>query len=114
MPISIQRLTQIYITDFNSPESKGWLAVPDSKEGSIIANALGSSGGNPGNGWKIHISIDPDKIALAAQLIANELNQAEAPRVSIKFAGKQLAPTGQPSKQIALIFYNNELRDRKK
>ena len=111
MPINIEKLDEIYSASIDSPENKGWIAVPDSKGDTLIANAAGSSGGNPGNGWKIHISIDPSKMSQAAQLIAQELNRDEAPQVSIKFAGKQLASIGQPSKQIALIFYKKELKN---
>jgi hypothetical protein len=111
MSINIEKLEKIYSTNFDSPENKGWIAVPDSKIDTIIANAKGSSGGNPGNGWKIHISIDPEQISQAVQLIAQELNDQDAPRVSIKFAGKQLALTGQPGKQVAFIFYEEELKN---
>lgn len=114
MPINIEKLAEIYSTSVESSENNGWIAIPDSKSDTLIVNALGSSGGNPGNGWKIHISIDPTKMSQAAQLIAQELNSEEAPRVSIKFAGKQLASTGQPSKQVAFIFYEEELINREK
>lgn len=114
MPISQERLQEIYDTDIGSPENKGWIAIPDSKDGAIIANAAGSSGGEPGNGWKIHISVEPEKIAQAACLIAQVLNNEDAPRISIKFAGKSLASTGQGSKQIAFIFYQEELPDKEK
>lgn len=93
---------------FLHPENADkWIAIPDSHTGIIWAGA-GSSGGNPGNGWKIHISIDPERMIEAALLIAEQLNQPGAPAVSIKFAGSQLAATGQPSKQVAFIFYNVE------
>lgn len=112
MPINIKKLTEIYNTSIDSPENNGWIAIPDSKGDDLIADAAGSSGGNPGNGWKIHISIDPNKVLQAVQLIAQELNNKDSPRVSIKFAGKRLAITGQPSKQVAFIFYEQELKDK--
>lgn len=114
MPINIKQLEEIYSTSNDSPANQGWIAIPDSKGDTLIANAVGSSGGNPGNGWKIHISIDPDKISQAALLIAQELNRDDAPRVSIKLAGKQLAGAGQPSKQAAFIFYEDELNNKTK
>ncbi|KTD37234.1 hypothetical protein [Legionella oakridgensis] len=114
MPISLETLDKIYHSDFDSHESKSWIAIPDSKGDELIAGVTGSSGGNPGNGWKIHISIDPEKIAEAAHLIVQELNSERAPRVSIKLAGKQLAHTGQPSKQVAFIFYEEELKNKLK
>src|SRR4051812_27955116 len=113
MPIDITKLMQIYDTNIDSPENKGWIAIPDSRDNVLVAIS-GSSGGEPGNGWKIHISIDPNKMSQAAQLITQELNSEEAPRVSIKFAGKQLASTGQPSKQVAFIFYDEELTNKEK
>ena len=106
----MEKLSSLY-DDF---ENEAWIAIPDSKEGSIVANAVGSSGGNPGNGWKIHISIDPNKIAEAVLFIAERLNIDNSPRVSIKFANQLLAANGQPSKQIAFIFYNEELHNKAK
>lgn len=114
MSIDIDKLDAIYSTDFDSRQNQHWITVPDSKKDELTANALGSSGGNPGNGWKIHISIDPNKISQAVTLVAQALNEDNAPRVSIKFAGKHLAQNGQPSKQIAFIFYEEELQNKAK
>ncbi|MCX7116620.1 MAG: hypothetical protein NTW94_01675 [Legionellales bacterium] len=114
MPIDIKRLEDIYNTADLSSENRSWIAIPDSKENKLIANAVGSSGGEPENGWKIHISLDPKHMAQAAKLISEELNRDDAPRVSIKFSGKHLAKSGQPSKQVAFIFYQEELKDKKK
>ncbi|KTD63145.1 hypothetical protein Lsan_1499 [Legionella santicrucis] len=116
MPIDIERLQAVYNDDVanDSFAAIAWTMIPDSKTNEMSVGAVGSSGGNPNNGWKIHISIDPAKMREAAVIIAELLNEADAPRVSLKFAGKQLAPTGQPSKQVAFIFYEEELRNQPK
>ncbi|HAT1773662.1 TPA: hypothetical protein I8034_003089 [Legionella pneumophila] len=116
MPIDIERLQAVYNEDVanDSFAAIAWTMIPDSKTNEMSIGAVGASGGNPNNGWKIHISIDPAKMREAAVIIAELLNEADAPRVSLKFAGKQLAHTGQPSKQVAFIFYEEELRNQQK
>ncbi len=108
MPISTIKLIAI----FNSSQEnkkENWISIPDSKEGTIYPNVIGSSGGETHNGWKVHISIDPNKIIDAATLITEILNDKNAPKVSIKFASMHLAKNGQPSKQVAFTFYQDEL-----
>lgn len=112
MPIDIEKLHRIYATNLDSRENEAWITISDSKIGEIVSKSQGGSGGDFGNGWKIHISIDPARIAEAAILIAKILNQEDTLRVSIKFSGKALAASGQPSKQVALCFYEEALGDR--
>lgn len=107
MPINSQSMQNLYAQDDDKIEF--WHAIPDSKSGQIVPHMMGSSGGDTQSGWKIHISIDPDQISEAVSSIVEVLNQADSPRVSIKFATKKLAKTGQPSKQVALVFYQEEL-----
>lgn len=116
MTIDIERLKAVYSDDVDdkSDAATAWTMIPDSKTDKMIVGAMGSSGGTPNNGWKIHISIDPAQMGEAAVIIAELLNKEDAPRVSLKFAGKQLAPTGQAAKQVAFIFYVEELENRLK
>lgn len=113
-PISVDALIRIYETPPTSDENKAWIAISDSKIGTISSNIKGGSGGDFGNGWKVHISVDPIVIEEAAVLIAQVLNKPDMPRVSIKFAGKKLAQAGQPGKQVALCFYEKELENPEK
>lgn len=109
--IDIDELTEIYLSDLDGFENKGWIAINDSKSGEITTNIRDGSGGDFGNGWRMYISIAPCRIGGAAVLIANILNEEDSPRVSIQFASRSLALSGQPSKQIALCFYGENLTD---
>lgn len=109
MTINIKTLLSIY----DSGENKDWIAIPDSKQGIIVDKAVNTDD-ELGNSWKIHISIDPQQMSDAAKLITEVLNQPSSPRVSIKFASKSLAATGQPCKQVAFLFYQEELADKQK
>lgn len=106
------KLAATYLSD--ATEQDMWIAIPDSKAPEIQTAVVGGSGGEVGNGWKVHISIDPSKVATAAVLIAKLLSQEDMPRVSIKYAGKNLARVGQPGKQIAFHFYSKELHYKEK
>lgn len=109
MTINTIKLLEIFSSSQGS-KKENWIDIPDSKEGTIHPNVIGDSGGETHNGWKIHISIDPEKIATAAKIICEILNEEKnAPKVSIKFSNTTLAKTGQPSKQIAFTFYQEEL-----
>lgn len=109
MAISIEELQQIFQND--QLNHNAWIAISDTKNGAITPEVIGDSGGNTGNAWKIHISIDPNKIAAAAEIICHILNAENAPNVSIKFAGKVLAGGGQPGKQVAFTPYVDAMED---
>lgn len=115
MPIDIPSLENLYKNEPDNADMR-WVGIPDSKEGTINPRLLGSSGGNRRNGWKIHISINPEQVSLAVRLIAEELNKVNSPRVSVKFANKSLSrsPTSQPAKQVAIVFYDEELLNLRK
>ncbi len=108
MPINTIKLIEIFSSSQEN-KKEHWISIPDSKEGTVYPNVIGSSGGETHNGWKVHISIDPNKIINAATFIAEILNDKNAPKVSIKFASMHLAKNGQPSKQVAFTFYQDEL-----
>ena len=112
--ISVDTLISMYETPETSDENKAWIAIPDSKKGTIIPKIQGDNGGDFDNGWKVHISVDPLVIDAAALLIAKILNMDGMPRVCVQFAGKELAQSGQASKQVALCFYEDELENTEK
>lgn len=112
--ISVDTLISMYETPETSDENKAWIVIPDSKVGTIISKIQGDNGGDFDNGWKMHISVDPLVIDAAALLIAKILNMEGMPRVSVQFAGKELAQSGQASKQVALCFYEDELENTEK
>ncbi|CAM3046292.1 hypothetical protein [Legionella worsleiensis] len=113
MVIDINELINLYKPDSAGSENAHWIMIPDSKDNVIYSNAIGAVGDGIVNGWKIHISIAPEQMAQAVVLIAQELINEDAPRAAIKFASNALARTGQPSKQVAVKFYDDELKDKK-
>ncbi|AUH73729.1 hypothetical protein [Legionella sainthelensi] len=111
MGIDLQKLNQMY----SEPSiNGGWLIIGNSKENVIEwgAGAAEGSNGHPDNAWKIHISIDPNKMPEAVALIGEILNDSQSPKVTIKIAHPEQAHTGQPSKQVALKFYSEHLQDK--
>lgn len=84
----------------------GWIQVSDSKLESdvVVRKAPGLETTTNGGAWKIHMSIEPDKMSQAIEIILNEVLKDGSPRVAIKFASDMLlkSPTSQPGKQVAM------------
>lgn len=95
--INIQQLKAAYQKDI-----KGWHGISDTTEGSVKANLIGGATAT-GHGFKFHISIEPSKIAQAAIIIADTINNSDCPEIGIKFSSQHLADSDsrQPSKQAA-------------
>lgn len=88
----------------NARPNESWVVIKDSRGGVISKEYSSSIGGDEFSDWKIHISIDPEKVSHAAVIVAEVLNKAGAPRATLKFVTKHRANSSQPGKQIALIF----------
>lgn len=115
MTINIATLNETYA---KPTKDNGWLIIGDSKSVDDVIEwgngaAEGSNGYN-GTAWKIHISIDPEKMKQAVEIIGNLLNEQDAPQVTIKFTSELQAETAQPSKQVAFKFYVSEHNDHEK
>jgi hypothetical protein len=101
---TIESIEQLY----NDVENEGgWIMVKDSQDPKPIV-ASGSIGLENSNPWKIHISIDPDRLREAIEIVVPHLLSPQAPKNGFKILHLPMFIKNkmdyQASKQIALLF----------
>lgn len=109
MPIN----TQLVLEQWASSSNDSWIIVQNTKDSNpVVKPGRGEAGDNPDARWKVHMSIDIERMAEAIPLIIDELNKEGAPNLSLKFATKTLlSKESQAAKEVALIIPPEMLTD---
>ncbi len=92
----------------SNDEHNTWVIISDTHQ-SAVKCGVGNAGSSESGDWKIHISLERNKVREAIPLILKQVMAPDMPSFGIKFANPTLLQDdkSQPAKQVALILAKN-------